>query len=300
MSTTKTTTTSLASEELAAALTAVIPMAGVDDTLPVLCAVKFEAADKVLTLATTDRYTVGTYRLDWDGPDVDALLALRDAKELLAFAKKAKRIPLQLTFTDDELAVSDWERKATYRLMDAEFPRWRALMPTIEDDYERFGVNPVFIGKFAAATDKKHADTLILSRRVGSLKPIRVDVGERFTGLIMPVRLPDQAVRPEPVKVPEPVAEVAPEPEVEETTPEPEPEDSDDFPAYHEDEPAADESPVTGGDDEKCGQCKGYGLVRGVGSHAGDAYKTLNGAQTSANAVQCPVCKGEGAVEVAA
>lgn len=49
--------------------------------------------------------------------------------------------------------------------------------------------------------------------------------------------------------------------------------------------------------DDKCGQCKGFGVVRKRGSQAGKSYRTLNGATaatTNGNSTQCPVCKGTG------
>lgn len=49
----------------------------------------------------------------------------------------------------------------------------------------------------------------------------------------------------------------------------------------------------------RCMDCKGYGLVRAYGPHAGEHYKTLNGAQTAfgkGNAKDCPVCEGCGLV----
>lgn len=55
-------------------------------------------------------------------------------------------------------------------------------------------------------------------------------------------------------------------------------------------------------DADKCGKCKGLGLVRGVGKNAGDPYKTLNGAQQAlagGRAVDCPVCQGSGLTGIA-
>jgi hypothetical protein len=55
--------------------------------------------------------------------------------------------------------------------------------------------------------------------------------------------------------------------------------------------------------DDRCGQCKGYGVVRKRGSQAGKAYRTLNGSQAATangNAAECPVCLGTGLVGRAA
>lgn len=55
-------------------------------------------------------------------------------------------------------------------------------------------------------------------------------------------------------------------------------------------------------DGQKCGTCKGLGLVRKHGKRAGEAYRTLAGAQAAlgnGNAADCPTCKGTG-IEAAA
>lgn len=52
-------------------------------------------------------------------------------------------------------------------------------------------------------------------------------------------------------------------------------------------------------DGDRCHQCKGFGLVRGVGKRAGQRYRTLTGAQAAQDAgraVDCPVCAGLGLV----
>jgi hypothetical protein len=42
-----------------------------------------------------------------------------------------------------------------------------------------------------------------------------------------------------------------------------------------------------------CATCKGFGVVRGVGSKAGQPYKTANGAATATTSVECPTCHGD-------
>lgn len=59
----------------------------------------------------------------------------------------------------------------------------------------------------------------------------------------------------------------------------------------------AEDGPALDGD--RCHQCKGFGLVRGVGKNAGQRYRTLTGAQVAQDAgraVDCPVCAGLGLV----
>lgn len=48
---------------------------------------------------------------------------------------------------------------------------------------------------------------------------------------------------------------------------------------------------------EVCGVCRGYGVVRKRGKHAGGPYKTANGADAATangNSEVCPVCVGKG------
>lgn len=295
-------TITLPSENLIAALAAVTPSAGTDDTLPILTCVHFETRDGELFVATTDRYTVGTYRVDTseiDGEIDDANLQGRDVKDLVAFARKAKRVPLVLTFEERELTVSDFERKVTFSLLDGSFPKVWAVLP--ERQGQVFGVNREYIGRFAKAADAKDAAPLIMSPN--GLKPIRVEVGDRFVGAIMPVRLPDEAKGETATyhdgnvtvtKAPEP----EPEPEPAEQTRE---ENDAEFAAYVEkleqqidkpfdpvaDEEGAEETP------DWCETCKGFGVVRGVGSKAGRPYKTANGAATATTSVECPTCHGD-------
>jgi hypothetical protein len=50
---------------------------------------------------------------------------------------------------------------------------------------------------------------------------------------------------------------------------------------------------------DRCGKCKGFGVVRKRGTHAGEAYRTSNGADqatANGNSVLCPACKGEALV----
>lgn len=53
---------------------------------------------------------------------------------------------------------------------------------------------------------------------------------------------------------------------------------------------------------DRCGVCRGHGLVRGVGKHAGGHYRTTNGAQealAAGRAKDCTACEGTGIATVA-
>jgi hypothetical protein len=318
--------------ELVAGLTAVLPHAGADDTLPVLAAVNFTVRDGQLMLAATDRYTLGTYRLvEVEGDvELDVVLPRRDATDLLARAKKCKHFPPPLTFdtAKGELTFTDFERTITYSLLDAEFVRWWAVLPERDDDKTVIGINPVMLARLAKATDAKKPEHVRMEIGAPN-KIVRVEVGERFVGGIMPVRLPDAApeVKP-PVRFTEPDADVQKVVDAMNADPnipgevtgvkvgtESEAPVSSDEPEYpervevdgvvvaetrhvdlHPEEPAEDVAEDEEGAEttpDWCGSCKGFGVVRGVGSKAGQPYKTANGAATATTSVECPTCHGD-------
>jgi DNA polymerase III sliding clamp (beta) subunit (PCNA family) len=179
---------------LVAALAAVIPHASTDVTLPFLRSVRFEtSADQTtLTVVATNRYTLGSYRLAWDGGPVAASIDLDDAKALLAYAKKAsKHIPLALTFGEEQVDAFDFSRRVEYRYLSEAFPAWNMLIPSIDrksvNYIGRIGFNPAYLAMFAKAADKQ--EPMILTFGDTPTKSVRVDIGDNFTGLIMPVRI---------------------------------------------------------------------------------------------------------------
>lgn len=182
---------------LVAGLTAVLPHAAAKSGhILALTAIKFSApsGSKVLTVVATDRYTLGTYRLDWDGGEVDALLNADDAKALLAFAKKAAKLyRIGLTFTDTRLEAFDFDRRTEFRLnTDSPFPAWERLIPDAvagTDRIDRIGFTPAYMARFAKAGERN--TPMVLTMPASAVMAVRVDVGPDFTGLIMTVRIPE-------------------------------------------------------------------------------------------------------------
>jgi DNA polymerase III subunit beta len=123
----------------ATAVNQVVAAAGRDDTLPVLTAVRVEIDGERLTLAATDRYRLAVRELTWR-PEVagsDAPAAALIPSRTLADAAKALA-----TGGDDVLVAfgsggggeslvgfENGARRATTRLLDGEFPRYRSLIP---------------------------------------------------------------------------------------------------------------------------------------------------------------------------
>ncbi len=137
-----TTAGTVASGEFATAVGQVAIAAGRDDTLPMLTGVRLEIDGTRLTLAATDRYRLAVRELDWapQRPGAEPVQVLVPARTL---ADAAKSLSHSDTMT---LALSSGgvgegiigflgttngrASRATTRLLDANFPAYRSLLPT--------------------------------------------------------------------------------------------------------------------------------------------------------------------------
>jgi DNA polymerase-3 subunit beta len=119
---------------LAQAVQQVAVAAGRDDTLPMLTGVRLEIDGSRLTLAATDRFRLAVRELDWAPEDAGLSTAvLIPARTLADVAKTlagAGPVELALSAGDGMLGITGAGRRATTRLLDAEFPRFRQLVPT--------------------------------------------------------------------------------------------------------------------------------------------------------------------------
>jgi len=196
---------------LVVALNAVIQHASTDSTLPAINAVHFSAGGPddepgSLTLSATDRYTVGSYRLDWTGETgvhpvlpgvtpggpVDVTLTLAGAKAVLATAKQAGNWPVELTFGPARLAVDAGPYGLNLDGVTCSFPRWAQLIPASGDN----GVpsvlfDPKLLGRFSKGVAKGEYVRMSFDSRPN--RAVLVEVGDRFRGLIM-TRRDDRAV----------------------------------------------------------------------------------------------------------
>lgn len=131
----------IAGADFAAAVAQVAIAAGRDETLPVLTAVRVEIEGDRLTLAATDRYRLAVRELFWDPVTPDAsTVALVPARTLIETAKTlagtGTRIAVSLgTGAQGEgmAGFAAGDRSTTTRLLDGEFPKYRALLPTSFD-----------------------------------------------------------------------------------------------------------------------------------------------------------------------
>jgi DNA polymerase-3 subunit beta len=118
---------------LAEAVAQVAVAAGRDDTLPMLTGIRLEIEGTRLTLAATDRFRLAVRELEWTPEDPDQSTAvLIPARTLSDVAKSlagAGPVQIALSAGDGMLGITGAGRRATTRLLDAEFPRFRQLIP---------------------------------------------------------------------------------------------------------------------------------------------------------------------------
>ncbi|TCP57442.1 DNA polymerase-3 subunit beta [Tamaricihabitans halophyticus] len=128
----------LAGEVFGEAVAQVAVAAGKDDTLPMLTGVRVEINGEKVTMIATDRFRLAMRELTWK-PDesinnAEETAVLVPARTLAEAAKSlgsaGKTVELSLASGDGLLGVSGTGRQTTTRLLDAEFPPVRQLLPS--------------------------------------------------------------------------------------------------------------------------------------------------------------------------
>src|SRR6202453_316562 len=129
-------TGTLPSDLFAEAIGQVVIAAGRDDTLPMLTGIRVEISGETVVLAATDRFRLAVRELTWSAlsPDIEAAV-LVPAKTLGEAAKggtDGSEVRLSLgagAGKDGLLGISGNGKRSTTRLLDAEFPKFRQLLP---------------------------------------------------------------------------------------------------------------------------------------------------------------------------
>ncbi|MEU8895223.1 DNA polymerase III subunit beta [Nocardia sp. NPDC048505] len=111
--------------------------AGRDDTLPMLTGIRVEIEGSAVVLAATDRFRLAVRHIEWKPEQADIETSvLIPAKTLSEAAKTlgASDAPVQLSLgtgagSDGLLGIVNAGRRTTTRLLDAEFPKFRQLLP---------------------------------------------------------------------------------------------------------------------------------------------------------------------------
>lgn len=191
----------------------VLPFAGDDATLPMLTVVQVTIAGKRITARATDRFSFGRawHELDEiDGPDCTVLIPAQDA---IAAAKlhpahrrglPAKELEISIHPGPDlgdswySLSPSDeagtlvitsggtFDAKVTseHRLFTGKWISTDDLIPETFTDTGEIRWNPDLMDRFRKV--RRSPRDAIQVRFSGPHRPIRVDIGPQFTGLLMP------------------------------------------------------------------------------------------------------------------
>jgi DNA polymerase-3 subunit beta len=142
-------TGTLSADVFAEAIGQVAVAAGRDDTLPMLTGIRVEISGESVVLAATDRFRLAVRELTWSAgaPGVEAAV-LVPAKTLAEAAKSGidgTEVHLSLgagpaVGKDGLLGISGNRKRSTTRLLDAEFPKFRQLLPTEHTAVASIGV----------------------------------------------------------------------------------------------------------------------------------------------------------------
>lgn len=129
----------VAGEVFGEAVSQVAVAAGRDDTLPMLTGVRLEIGESTLTLVATDRFRLAMREFEWqpsgaDERTVSDTAVLVPARTLAEAAKtlgtSGNSVEISLASGDGLLGLAGSGRRATTRLLDAEFPKYRQLLPS--------------------------------------------------------------------------------------------------------------------------------------------------------------------------
>jgi len=117
------------------AVSQVAVAAGKDDTLPMLTGVRVEIGEGKLTLVATDRFRLAMREFPWE-PDatLGEVAVLVPARTLGDAAKtlgaNGGKVEMSLAANDGLLGLSGSGKRTTTRLLDADFPKYRQLLPS--------------------------------------------------------------------------------------------------------------------------------------------------------------------------
>jgi DNA polymerase-3 subunit beta len=129
----------ISSELFAEAIGQVAVAAGRDDTLPMLTGIRVEISGEKVVLAATDRFRLAVRELTWSTESADIEAAVLVPAKTLAEAAKAgadgSDVHLSLgagsaVGKEGLLGIRSDGKRSTTRLLDAEFPKFRQLLPT--------------------------------------------------------------------------------------------------------------------------------------------------------------------------
>ena len=146
-------TGSLPADVFAEAVGQVAVAAGRDDTLPMLTGVRVEIEGATVLLAATDRFRLAVRSFTWspqtDGVSVAVLVpakTLAESAKTLTGASGEVQLALGSAgsgASEGLLGLAGSGRRTTTRLLDAEFPKFRQLLPTEHASVAEVAVAPL-------------------------------------------------------------------------------------------------------------------------------------------------------------
>ncbi|HEY6576571.1 MAG TPA: DNA polymerase III subunit beta [Mycobacterium sp.] len=129
----------VASDLFGQAISQVAIAAGRDDTLPMLTGIRVEISGEKVVLAATDRFRLAVRELTWSTDSADLEAAVLVPAKTLAEAAKAGTDGAEVHLSlgagssvgkDGLLGIRSNGKRTTSRLLDAEFPKFRQLLPS--------------------------------------------------------------------------------------------------------------------------------------------------------------------------
>ena len=135
-----TQTGSIAVDVFSEAIAQVAVAAGKDDTLPMLTGIRVEIHGTTVALAATDRFRLAVRELEWTPvggeTKTEVLIPARTLSESAKTLSSSATAPVELALgsgssvgADGLLGIISEGRRTTTRLLDADFPKFRQLLP---------------------------------------------------------------------------------------------------------------------------------------------------------------------------
>ncbi len=194
-------------DEFRQALAAALPHSGTDDTLPMLRGLylKVDAGAEHGTVSATDRYSFARARFDLQAsmPGVEAAeayLTPADVKLILSAHKVPARMrsaKIDVTVDDRRVEIDGPATMSGHDNRIGDEPAARSGRAMFEEhlaapegEVGHVLWNAKLMSKFEKAVTHPSESVRASFRAKG--KPIRIKVGERFEGLLMPVREPSE------------------------------------------------------------------------------------------------------------
>ncbi|MGP4058297.1 DNA polymerase III subunit beta [Mycobacterium sp. 4D054] len=139
----------VSSDLFAEAIGQVAVAAGRDDTLPMLTGIRVEISGEKVVLAATDRFRLAVRELTWSTSAAGIEAAVLVPAKTLAEAAKAGTDGAEVHLSlgsgpsvgkEGLLGIRSKGKRSTTRLLDAEFPKFRQLLPTEHTAVATIGV----------------------------------------------------------------------------------------------------------------------------------------------------------------